>query len=215
MEILMDAFRAATQEREKKRTRNGDTNDTRPTKRDKSKDNTAGGASLEVRIGESARLEVDRHTVAGRSGVVGLFEDDRVLDLPSRLPTIPDEACFARACIQVLRRLDDDEGDWNQPESTTRDCWIVADYLDVSHDGLYVDLYRASTDETIEWLLDEFPHMAPVVSRCAWRETEEGQRERRQRERQRQRRRRRMRPDTSRMIVDGVYAHLCDTFICC
>ena len=53
-------------------------------------------------------------------------------------------------------------------ESAILDRWIVADYLNVQSDSLHAALYKASTPGTIARLLERFPHMTPILARCAW-----------------------------------------------
>ena len=98
---------------------------------------------------------------------------DETLDLPASLPTVPDEGRFARACTAVLDQLDGRSGLFGDDDHLL-DCWIVADYLNVRSDALHAALYRASSPASIAWILDRFPHLAPVVARCAWRAMVDG-----------------------------------------
>ena len=199
-------------------------------KRARTEERTSGasGASslptLTVRIG-STSATLPRHVV-DRVGVFSLFsrsetmEDtvddtmDETLDLPASLPTVPDEGRFARACTAVLDQLAGRAGLFGD-EDHLLDCWIVADYLNVQSDALHAALYRASSPAGIAWILDRFPHLAPVVARCAWRAMvdDDGCDGTSVRRLTASERWGRASAEGRRMIVEGVYQEICTALI--
>ena len=90
-----------------------------------------------------------------------------------------------------------DEAYWGN----TSDCWIVADYLHVDCDRLHAALYRASSAETIQQLLQRFPHMTAVIAKCAWQSYDKVSMHQLGSTR------------ISSMIVDAVYDHLCEVLV--